>query len=523
MSGFDFGGKDDERDERRRDEPDVFGEPDDFSAFADDDDTTMPPEPARRPREDAFDVAGFDDEDDADRTVVPPASGRRGAPVRAVARQRDHDSGDEDDDPRDFGGGDGGGAELPPRRPGGALAFGVLAALGVTGLTGIGISMHYEPSTELAHASLRALEQDQTYGVLLRTLHWLGASASIGLLIVVLLGALLRGAYRRRATFAWWSGLLVFLVAIGLGVTGELLPWTQQAVAATEVRTGIVGMAPELGEPLRRVALGGLEIAQPTLTRFHALHVAILPLMLLGALWLHVRARRHMHGRPTPGVTFAQGLVGIVVAAAIGYGAWQHFRAPLGEVYVAGDVGYQAWPEWHFLWLNYLLHEFPAYDRIAAIWLPAGLLGVLLLLPLLDRSRVRRFAHPLVWIPAILVFGGMVTVSVIHARQRPVNEPTMPYSLEWSSTERLGYRLLRQQDCLECHQYSHGGIDYGKQDHDAPKLEEMDPALSLADYAKIIADPATELQTDDMPAFDFLSEEERRALGAVLQRLGRGD
>ena len=53
------------------------------------------------------------------------------------------------------------------------------------------------------------------------------------------------------------------LVVIALGITGELLPWTEQAVHATEVRTSLLGEAPVLGETMRDAVLGSDVVAGP--------------------------------------------------------------------------------------------------------------------------------------------------------------------------------------------------------------------------------------------------------------------
>ena len=45
---------------------------------------------------------------------------------------------------------------------------------------------------------------------------------------------------------------------------------------------------PLIGEPLRNFLLGGPEVSGATLTNFYGLHVAILPLTLIGIVSFHI-------------------------------------------------------------------------------------------------------------------------------------------------------------------------------------------------------------------------------------------
>ncbi len=469
--------------------------------------------------------------------------------------------------------------ELPPRRPGRVLAFGLAVAVGTTALTGMGLSFHYAPDADLAHASLQALQQDEPLGALLRTLHWFGSSVSIALGVVALLWAFVRAEYRALGTRGWWTGVGAVLLVVAAATTGELLPWSEQAVLATEVRTGLLGIAPGIGDRLKETVLGGDVIANPTLLRFHALHVAILPALLLGLVWMHVRGRRARAADPDRGLGIPAALFGLLVAAVIGYASWamtapegdpsapEDIRAwlpdgaPLGEVYVAGDDGYLAWPEWYVLWLNKLLKLFPSdYEIVPAIVIPTLLLLVLLLLPWLDRSRRHRFAHPAALWPGLLVFVGMVGLSVANHLDRPldpdsdagkaalaaqaeagettgdpVDEAVLassgplvqrpappPYSLSWNRLEREGYALVRRHDCMDCHEWQLDGHTYGKEEHGAPPLQEMLRDMPVDKYVEMIADPEEELGTEDMPPYDFVPEEQLRAIGHFLRRVGEG-
>jgi quinol-cytochrome oxidoreductase complex cytochrome b subunit len=73
----------------------------------------------------------------------------------------------------------------------------------------------------------------------------------------------------------------LLLATLLLSFTGYLLPWDQLAYWAITVGTNIARAAPLLGEKVRFLLLGGVEIGQATLLRFYVLHCVVLPLVVL--------------------------------------------------------------------------------------------------------------------------------------------------------------------------------------------------------------------------------------------------
>jgi menaquinol-cytochrome c reductase cytochrome b subunit len=85
----------------------------------------------------------------------------------------------------------------------------------------------------------------------------------------------------------WVVGMLIFLVMLGLGFTGYLLPWDNKAYFATQVGIKIAASAPFLGDYVKSFLQGGDIVGAQTLTRFFALHVFFLPGVLLALLGGH--------------------------------------------------------------------------------------------------------------------------------------------------------------------------------------------------------------------------------------------
>ena len=406
------------------------------------------------------------------------------------------------------------------------LGFVALVLMLLQGLSGIALAFHYVPASDLAYDSIRAIEQDLAGGRFLRACHYYGASFLILCALLAMLRVFWSGAYKPPHGRTWLSGVMLLMLVIAAGITGELLPWTEQAFFATQVRTSILAKAPVLGEALREIALGGDEIAGPTLLRFYLLHLLLIPGCTLLFLATHLRRLRQHGISAGEGVRpwdlhhlLRQTLVAAIVAGAL-FSLASVRSAPLGAVVEPGDATFEATPEWHFLWLNQLLRIFPGNLAIIPTFLlpNLALLG-LLLLPLVDRNPARAPGRRIKLIAfGISVLGLIVALSVIGYLERPVNRDPIRYPLGLSPLERQGYLMLRRYNCMQCHRYrEYGG--YGENDLDAPDLDDLTPDLTVAEIAEILADPEEVLGTEDMPAFHYVLQEDRRAIGSFLLTL----
>lgn len=108
------------------------------------------------------------------------------------------------------------------------------------------------------------------------------------LTVAHLLRVFFYGAYKYPREVTWMTGVILFIVVIGFGFTGYLLPWDQRAYWATTVGTRIIGIAPVVGEWMLRVARGGSELSAVTLARFYGTHIWVLPATLLLLVGIHL-------------------------------------------------------------------------------------------------------------------------------------------------------------------------------------------------------------------------------------------
>jgi menaquinol-cytochrome c reductase cytochrome b subunit len=103
-----------------------------------------------------------------------------------------------------------------------------------------------------------------------------------------MLRVILTGAYKFPREVTWFTGVGLFLVVIGFGFTGYLLPWDQKAYWATTVGTQIAGTPPVIGEWILRVVRGGDDLSAVTLARFFGVHVWVLPAAMFLLIGIHM-------------------------------------------------------------------------------------------------------------------------------------------------------------------------------------------------------------------------------------------
>jgi quinol-cytochrome oxidoreductase complex cytochrome b subunit len=291
------------------------------------------------------------------------------------------------------------------------LGFTALLLLALQIFTGVLLLFYYKPAAATAYESVTFIAEKVTFGWFFRQLHIWGANFIITVVALHLVRVFFYGAYKKPRELTWMAGAGLFFVMLGFAFTGYLLPWDQLAFWGTTVGTDSMKEVPLIGNFLLVFLRGGENVTDVTLSRFFAMHVALLPAMLFLLLGLHLFLIRYHHISPlnpalrdepdsaaAPNfadqnrpyfpdhfkkellVSYAV-LVALVIAAIT-------VHIPLGKPANPMVTPPGIKPEWYFL---------PVYQSLKYVpgWL--GVLGngafvlLLLLLPLLDRSPER---HP---------------------------------------------------------------------------------------------------------------------------------
>jgi len=167
------------------------------------------------------------------------------------------------------------------------LGFVAVAAYVIQVVSGILLLIYYIPHPEHAFRSVQDIMNKAPYGWLFRQMHVMGSNIMIAVVFLHMLTVFLMGNYKRPRELTWFGGGLLLLVTITFGLSGYLLPWTQLSYWATTVVTSVPTALPVLGDRIATLLKGGEHISGITLSRFFALHVAILPPVFLSLLAFH--------------------------------------------------------------------------------------------------------------------------------------------------------------------------------------------------------------------------------------------
>jgi len=324
-----------------------------------------------------------------------------------------------------------------------------LALIAIQGVTGAFLAMYYSPHPDAAHETMRYIDHVLPMGRVVHGLHHYGDSAIVLAVFLHLLRVYFQGAYKPPRELVWITGVLLFGLVIGFGFTGALLPWDQKAYASTQVRTQFPAGIPFLGPMIQQLMRGGKDIGALTLTRFYAIHMLLLPMLLIPLVQVHL-ALAWRKGPTPPGAR-----VGEEAAASGGRPVEQHLLRNAVAILIAfsivlglavlrpvelefkanpADATYSPRAEWYFLFLFQFLRDFASIPVLGKLpeWaiaggIPAVVMGFLILAPWIDRGPERRPSkRPLM--TGIMVVGLVAIVgltvraySLLHPNATPGN------------------------------------------------------------------------------------------------------
>jgi len=300
--------------------------------------------------------------------------------------------------------------------------FGVLAmvVLVIQLVTGVFLTMNYKPSADEAFASVEYIMRDVEWGWLIRYMHSTGASFFFIVVYLHMFRAMLYGSYKKPRELIWIIGMLIFFVLMAEGFAGYLLPWGQMSYWGAQVIISLFGAIPGIGDALVEFIRGDYSISDITLNRFFALHVIVLPLSLIGLIFVHIVALHHVgsnnpdgieikehkgpDGIPLDGVPFhphhtTKDLVGIIVFLMLFTGV-VFFAPDMGGMFLEHanfePANMTATPEhiapvWYYTPYYAILRAVPSKLWGFILFALAVVLPVFL--PWLDRARVKSIRY----------------------------------------------------------------------------------------------------------------------------------
>jgi len=408
----------------------------------------------------------------------------------------------------------------------GSLALSTFLVLVVTGVL---ILFVYIPSPDHAADSLYYLHQ-MNFGRFIHGVHHWGASAMIVIVFLHLLRVFFFKAFARPRELTWIVGIVLLLFTLAMGFTGFLLPWDPEGYWGTVVGLHIAEQSPLVGGIVGTLLRGGAVMGTQTLSRFFALHVAVLPALMVVFIVIHLRLVSKL-GSAGPLSTPLRGkdsgfaffprqvlrdataaLVVLLLISALAMLLPLADRPPADPT----DTQYIPRPPWYFLSLFQFLRYVPGrLEPIAAVVIPGLIVLFLLLVPFIDRRPGRAYlkGRPVAWLVsagvALAITLGVLAGPNPNTAISPLATGPVPPGAD------AGQQLYLSVGCGFCHGSDAGGTKDGPSLHKAVLYRDR-PWL-LAHFK----DPAGLVPGSTMKKFDWLTDDELHQLVDHLIQINR--
>ena len=398
----------------------------------------------------------------------------------------------------------------------------------VQACTGVLLMIYYVPSPDAAYESTAFISRELPLGGLVRGLHHWGASLMLIFVLLHMLQVFFWGAYKPPRQIIWVIGMFLLLVTMGLSFTGYLLPWDQKAYWATVVGTRIAGSVPAIGHHITALMRGGTEVGALTLSRFFAVHVLVLPALLIGLMAFHVaqvrkkgitppwRRTDEEAGVPHPTLFYPdqvfKDVVGAVILLGVLFAVALAHAAPLEAKANPMTSGYVPRPEWYFLpnfeFLKYIPMAWGEWGEfLGAAVIPA--IGVLFLIvfPYLDKNPERRLLRrPFACVGAIAALATLAYLGIAGARSGPKK-------VVLTAEQARGEQVFLDLRCHSCHGINGGG---GMEGQDLAPDGPRDPEM----VAGVLRSPTEWSPRSVMPAVsEDMSDADLTALVAFVSAI----
>jgi len=442
---------------------------------------------------------------------------------------------------------------VPRKSASWAYVFGsaALAVFVHQAVTGVLLALVYVPSAGEAWGVLQMLNQHVSAGWFIRAMHGWGSNFMVAIVLIHMVQVFLFGAYKFPRELTWMAGVFLLLMTLGMAFTGQVLRFDQDAYWGLGIGASISSRVPVIGPALVNLLLGGPIIAGATLARFFALHVFIIPGLLIGLVGLHlflvlkvginewpmpgriVRRSTYIEeyekATEQDGVPFVPGAIwkDIIFSAAVGLsiGVCALVFGPFGPSGQPDPTIIQTapHPDYFFLWLYALLSFLPPAAETPILLIgPAVVIFFLLLLPFIagegEKSWRRR---PVAVLVLLLVAVGLGTLTRLgeHTPWSPVMDawsalPIPPKDLQGrTALERQGSLVFQAKQCHNCHALDGQGGQRG------PALDDVAIRLTQDQLIRQVIQGG-----GNMPAYGKnLSPAETTALVAFLLTLHPAD
>ena len=414
-------------------------------------------------------------------------------------------------------------------------------------VTGILLALTYTPSAGEAWGSLQLLNHDITLGWLIRAIHGWGSDFMIAIVLIHMVQVFLFGAYKYPRELTWILGVFLLLMTLGMAFTGQVLRFDQDAYWGLGIGASITSRVPFVGGPMVHALLGGPIIGAQTLSRFFALHVFVIPGLLLAFAGLHILmvVRLGVNEWPMPGrvvskatydreyheltekdgvpflpdaawkdAVFAAAILLSVLACALIFGPIGPGGQPDPTIIQTAPK-----PDFAFLWIYAVLAYLPADLETPFLFIaPVVAILAMLALPLIAGEGEKHWSRrpvAVLMVAVIAVALGTFTHLGTYVPWSPVMEAwsgevtPAAYLKDRTPLERQGAIVLQNKQCRNCHALGGVGGQRG------PALDAIATRMTEDQMIRQVLQGG-----GNMPAYGkALNPAETRALVAFLKTL----
>jgi ubiquinol-cytochrome c reductase cytochrome b subunit/menaquinol-cytochrome c reductase cytochrome b subunit len=156
-------------------------------------------------------------------------------------------------------------------------------------VTGVFLAMYYRPDAAGgAYESMRYVNNEVFLGEFVHGMHKWGSTVMVVLVFLHMGRTFFFGAYKYPRELTWVIGVVLLILTMTMSFTGYLLPFDQRSYWATIVGVNINGTGPFVGPYLNDFLRGGPEFGATTLSRFYAIHMLLVPGILIALIGAHL-------------------------------------------------------------------------------------------------------------------------------------------------------------------------------------------------------------------------------------------
>src|SRR5919198_2950772 len=156
-------------------------------------------------------------------------------------------------------------------------------------VTGVFLAMYYRPDAAGgAYESVRYINNEVFLGEFVHGMHKWGSSVMVILIFLHMGRTFFFGAYKYPRELNWVIGVALLILTMAMSFTGYLLPFDQRSYWATVVANNITASGPIVGPYLADFLRAGPEIGGTTLSRFYAIHMLLVPGLIIALIGAHL-------------------------------------------------------------------------------------------------------------------------------------------------------------------------------------------------------------------------------------------